>query len=125
MLNARGSVSDFGCAGRRVPASKPSRISAPPNARFWELILRNLLIRLYCPVDDGFNVPSSMLRTISRLLRGFVLYFAAAAWSICAPAQPLRISAWYWLNSAPREEWDRDFRNMAKLGFTHAGLCWG
>ena len=66
-----------------------------------------------------------MLKTISRLLRGFALYFAAAQWSMCAPAEPLRISAWYWLNSAPREEWGRDLRNMAKLGFTHAALCWG
>jgi len=76
-------------------------------------------------VEDAFNVASSMLRTISRLLQGFVLYFAAVQGSLCEPAQPLRISAWYWLNSAPRQEWDRDFRNMAKLGFTHAALCWG
>jgi hypothetical protein len=40
-------------------------------------------------------------------------------------AQPLRISAWYWLNSAPRGEWARDFRDMANLGFTHVDLCWG
>src|ERR1700730_13307287 len=108
-----------------MPASMPSRSTAADNVRFSELILRNLLIRLYCPADDSFNVPSSMLRTISWLSRGFVLYFAAAQWSICATPEPLRISAWYWLNSAPRQEWDRDFRNMAKLGFTHAALCWG
>ncbi|MFN7996567.1 MAG: hypothetical protein U0Q18_23350 [Bryobacteraceae bacterium] len=40
-------------------------------------------------------------------------------------AEPVRISAWYWLNSAPRDEWERDFRNMAGLGFTHVDLCWG
>jgi hypothetical protein len=39
--------------------------------------------------------------------------------------QPLRISGWYWLNSAPREEWERDFRKMAGMGFTHVDLCWG
>jgi len=42
--------------------------------------------------------------------------------SICAP---LRISAWYWLNAAPREEWEGDFRKMAQLGFTDVDLCWG
>jgi len=49
--------------------------------------------------------------------------------AVCFPAspaaEPVRISAWYWLNSAPRDEWSRDFRNMADLGFTHAALCWG
>jgi hypothetical protein len=45
--------------------------------------------------------------------------------SFCSEAPPLRISAWYWLNSAPRDEWERDFRNMADLGFTHVDLCWG
>ena len=44
---------------------------------------------------------------------------------ICEAAEPLRISAWYWLNSAPRNEWERDFRKMADLGFTHVDLCWG
>ncbi len=43
----------------------------------------------------------------------------------CTGAEPPRISAWYWLNSAPRGEWERDFRNMARLGFTHVDLCWG
>ena len=45
--------------------------------------------------------------------------------SIGAPASTLRISAWYWLNAAPRDEWERDFRKMAGLGFTHVDLCWG
>ncbi len=44
---------------------------------------------------------------------------------ICAQDRPLRLSAWYWLNSAPRDEWERDFRKMAELGFTHVDLCWG
>lgn len=45
--------------------------------------------------------------------------------SVAFAGAPLRISAWYWLNSAPRDEWERDFRNMAEMGFTHADLCWG
>lgn len=36
-----------------------------------------------------------------------------------------RISTWYWLNSAPREEWDGDFAAVAKAGFTDLLLCWG
>jgi len=49
--------------------------------------------------------------------------------SICsmraAGREPVKISAWYWLNSAPRSEWARDFKNMGDLGFTHVALCWG
>jgi hypothetical protein len=37
----------------------------------------------------------------------------------------LKISAWYWLNSAPRAEWSRDFQSMGKMGFTDVALCWG
>ena len=39
--------------------------------------------------------------------------------------EPIRISAWYWLNSAPRSEWAGDFQDMAHLGFTDVDLCWG
>jgi hypothetical protein len=38
---------------------------------------------------------------------------------------PIRVSAWYWLNSAPRTEWAADVRNMQRLGFTDVSLCWG
>ena len=41
------------------------------------------------------------------------------------PKEPIRVSAWYWLNAAPRQEWPADFRNMKNLGFTHLSLCWG
>jgi hypothetical protein len=37
----------------------------------------------------------------------------------------VRISAWYWLNSAPKSEWARDFTQMSKMGFTDVLLCWG
>lgn len=43
-----------------------------------------------------------------------------------AAAKPkVRISAWYWLNSAPKSEWARDFADMSKMGFTDVLLCWG
>lgn len=45
--------------------------------------------------------------------------------SFCNDATPLRISAWYWLNAAPKNEWRHDFQKMAQLGFTHVALCWG
>ena len=56
------------------------------------------------------------------MIRLAVLTLLLAQSLIC---QPLRISAWYWLNSAPRAEWERDFRKMAGMGFTHVDLCWG
>lgn len=53
----------------------------------------------------------------------------AALWAFAvaalAQAPSVRVSAWYWLNSAPRAEWERDFRSMRDLGFTHVILCWG
>jgi hypothetical protein len=59
---------------------------------------------------------------VLRLI-GFTLLLAQL--SFCNDATPLRISAWYWLNSAPKTEWQRDFQKMAELGFTHVDLCWG
>jgi hypothetical protein len=53
----------------------------------------------------------------------FLLLVTRAA--VLAQTEPIRVSAWYWLNSAPRDEWDRDFHKMADLGFTHVDLCWG
>jgi hypothetical protein len=52
------------------------------------------------------------------MIRFLGLTFLMAQVLICAPAQRLRISAWYWINSAPRDEWERDFRKMAELGFS-------
>ena len=43
-----------------------------------------------------------------------------------APSAPaVRISAWYWLNAAPKESWDGDFLTMKNLGFTDVLVCWG
>lgn len=54
--------------------------------------------------------------------RKLLLLCALAA---AGQAQPLRISAWYWLNAAPKAEWERDFRAMQDMGFTDVVLCWG
>jgi len=37
----------------------------------------------------------------------------------------VRISAWYWLNSAPKAAWEGDFLTMKHLGFTDVLLCYG
>jgi hypothetical protein len=37
----------------------------------------------------------------------------------------IRISAWYWLNSAPKVDWKGDFITMRNMGFTDVVLCWG
>ncbi|MEY2427753.1 MAG: hypothetical protein QOJ40_638 [Verrucomicrobiota bacterium] len=37
----------------------------------------------------------------------------------------VRVSAWYWLNSAPKADWEGDFTTMKNLGFTDVLLCWG
>ena len=37
----------------------------------------------------------------------------------------VRVSAWYWLNSAPKADWAGDFTTMKHLGFTDVLVCWG
>src|ERR1700749_928744 len=39
--------------------------------------------------------------------------------------EKVRISAWYWLNAAPKVAWEGDFVTMKKMGFTDVVLCWG
>src|SRR5437879_11142538 len=45
--------------------------------------------------------------------------------AIQGAATKVRISAWYWLNSAPKSDWEGDFVTMHNLGFTDVVLCWG
>lgn len=42
-----------------------------------------------------------------------------------AESPRVRISAWYWLNSAPKVDWQGDFITMKNLGFTDVLLGWG
>lgn len=37
----------------------------------------------------------------------------------------VQVSAWYWLNSAPKTDWEHDFAEMKRLGFTDVLMCWG
>ncbi len=63
----------------------------------------------------------------NRFILCCVMVLACANTSIRAQEAkpPVRISAWYWLNSAPKESWEGDFLTMKNLGFTDVLLCWG
>ncbi len=65
------------------------------------------------------------------MLKHFIYYCAitilcvgSAAWAEASKPQ-VRVSAWYWLNSAPKASWEGDFTTMKNLGFTDVLLCWG
>ena len=61
------------------------------------------------------------------MLKAIRLLFLSLCCSAFAFAQPARvkISAWYWLNSAPKTDWQGDFTTMRNLGFTDVVLAWG
>src|SRR5712691_8462889 len=59
------------------------------------------------------------------LKRFLLLTFPLLLSAFVVRASPVRISAWYWLNSAPKESWEGDFITMKNLGFTDVLVCWG
>ena len=64
-----------------------------------------------------------MERTIAV---AFALLVAGNALSVNSYKAPrLRISAWYWLNSAEKAQWEQDFKSCSEAGFTDMVLCWG
>jgi hypothetical protein len=65
-----------------------------------------------------------MLRRFMFCCAIALLGAGATAWAQEAKPQ-VRVSAWYWLNSAPKENWEGDFTTMKNLGFTDVLLCWG
>jgi hypothetical protein len=60
---------------------------------------------------------------IRVLLCLLITLWASSASLAQKPA--IRISAWYWLNSAPKTDWEGDFVTMKHLGFTDVLLSWG
>lgn len=58
-------------------------------------------------------------------LAALLLSMLSLSTAIQGAATKVRISAWYWLNSAPRSDWEGDFVTMHNLGFTDVVLCWG
>ena len=91
MLNARGSGTGFGVSGEVVPVSSPSMIAATTaerrrafawqrdNRQFSGLILRNLLIRLYYPVDDGCQSTFQYAEKYFPLVESFRSVFGRGA----------------------------------------------
>ncbi len=64
------------------------------------------------------------LRTIFVVVFGLLL--AGNTLGVGARKAPtLRISAWYWLNSVEKQQWEKDFKSAAETGFTDMVLCWG
>lgn len=55
----------------------------------------------------------------------FVLILSCFCASGYGQPPEIRISAWYWLNSAPKADWQGDFITMKNLGFTDVLLGWG
>ena len=61
-----------------------------------------------------------------RILQWTMAVFFLWATTWAQEAKPrVRVSAWYWLNSAPKADWEGDFTTMKNLGFTEVLLCWG
>ena len=74
--------------------------------------------------------PSKRGRVCSRLwiyLLGPLLALCLLApFASAASREPnVRISCWYWLNSAPKDQWLTDFRSMKDLGVTDVVMVWG
>lgn len=60
---------------------------------------------------------------MKRLLWPVVLILCISGSAAASPR--IRISAWYWLNSAPKADWQGDFVTMRNLGFTGVVIGWG
>lgn len=64
-------------------------------------------------------------RRLNAIVFTIALYVLALNASAFAAPPEVRISAWYWLNSAPKVDWEGDFVTMRNMGFTDVVLCWG
>ncbi|HZY63400.1 MAG TPA: hypothetical protein VFE38_12845 [Edaphobacter sp.] len=56
---------------------------------------------------------------------GYVILLLCIGVPAFAQKPAIRISAWYWLNSAPKADWEGDFVTMKNLGFTDVLISWG
>jgi hypothetical protein len=67
-----------------------------------------------------------MLMTVLRPQTiGLLLILLLQNATLLAQKSQVRVSAWYWLNSAPKVDWEGDFVTMHNLGFTDVVLAWG
>lgn len=55
-------------------------------------------------------------------LAAIILCASTTMW---AQNPKVRVTGWYWLNSAPKTDWEGDFQTMKNMGFTGVLLCWG
>src|SRR6266700_439394 len=55
---------------------------------------------------------------------GLLLILLLQTAPLLAQKSQVRVSAWYWLNSAPKVDWQGDFVTMHNLGFTDVVLAW-
>ncbi|MBS1814623.1 MAG: hypothetical protein JSS87_07090 [Acidobacteria bacterium] len=62
-----------------------------------------------------------VLKRIGLLMIGLIFLVTG----LSAQTPKVRISAWYWLNSAPKTDWQGDFITMKNMGFTDVLLGWG
>lgn len=62
---------------------------------------------------------------MSRVFHVFFVVLLTASVCLSEPGPRVRISAWYWLNAAPKVDWQGDFVTMRNMGFTDVVLCWG
>ena len=60
-----------------------------------------------------------------RGLRVGLVLMMLAGGSSAATKPAVRFSAWYWLNSCPKDTWVSDFEKMHRIGFTDVMLVWG
>lgn len=66
-----------------------------------------------------------LFRSIGSVLLKPLLCAVIVNAATFASTPKVRISAWYWLNSAPKVDWEGDFVTMRNMGFTDVVLCWG
>lgn len=66
-----------------------------------------------------------MIQKLPKILLALMMCAVFAGSTARAQQPKVRISGWYWLNAAPKTEWQRDFRDMKQLGFTDVLMCWG
>lgn len=67
------------------------------------------------------------MNSFSSLASRVMRLYICLCFLICPAlaAAQVRVSTWYWLNSAPKAQWQSDFKAIHDLGFTDVLLVWG
>ena len=77
-------------------------------------------------IEDSLQKAGSPITMAAKAacLLVLLLCLLCPAFAASSPP-PVRISVWYWLNSAPATQWQTDFKAIRSLGFTDVVLVWG